>query len=360
MTVRFPTVADVGEAGLLRRISRLLPPPPEASVGIGDDAAVVAPPRGTMILTTDALVEGTHFLRSWFRPAEVGHKALAVNLSDAAAMGARPDYALVSLILPPAMSVAAVEAMYRGLARLARNAGVAVIGGNLARGERASVTVALVGSAPRGRAVTRGGSRPGDALYVSGRPGLAYLGFRLLERARPAPADGGAGGRDPWRFPAREPAWRAALVRAVPGSRPALAAFLRPVPRLALGGELHRLGATSAIDVSDGLAADLRHLAAAGARPVADAERFPVSPAFRRLAGGLELDPGAAILRGGEDYELLFTLPGASAGRLGARAVIAGTPVTRIGEIAPGPPGAFLRRKGRTSRLDAESFEHFA
>lgn len=139
------TLADIGELGLLERLGRLVGPPPEGTVGIGDDAAVIPWGRGPVLATTDSMVEGTHFRTDWFRPEEVGYKSLAANLSDAAAMGGRPTHALVSLVLPPTLPVRSVERLFRGMLELARAQDVLVVGGNLARGDAVAVTVALLG-----------------------------------------------------------------------------------------------------------------------------------------------------------------------------------------------------------------------
>jgi thiamine-monophosphate kinase len=329
-------------------------------VGIGDDAAVI-PVRGThALLTTDALVEGTHFHRAWFLPEEVGHKALAANLSDAAAMGGRPTHALVSLILPPATSVAAVERMYRGMRRLARREGVRVIGGNLARGERISVTIFLLGDFPKGKPLLRTGARPGDRVFVSGRPGLAYLGLRLLSEVLPPRRFGKLSARDPWLpAPSGEPAWRRELRMSDPEAAAALKRFLLPEPRVRLALALRALRPTSLIDLSDGLSIDLGHLAESGARLHIDPERLPIRPRFEALAHALGEHAVVACLRGGEDYELLFTLPPREAGRAGRAGRLAGIPITEIGEVADGRPGTFVPHGEGWAALPPLGFRHF-
>jgi len=345
------TLADIGELGLLERLTRLVGRPPEGAVGIGDDAAVIPWGRGPILATTDAMVEGTHFRRSWFRPEEVGHKSLAANLSDAAAMGGRPTHALVSLVLPPTLRVRAVERMFRGMLRLARREQVAVVGGNLARGEAISVTVALLGSFPGRGPFLRSGARPGDRIYVTGQPGLSHLGLRLLETADRAP--------DLWEDGARGvPEWRRALTRGRPGAGTALRRFLTPEPRLQLVRDLSIFRPTALIDLSDGLAADLARLGATGKRFVLDEERIPRSRAFVRLAESLDQDPTAVALGGGEDYELLVAIPPQAALKLGAKATIAGIPLTRIGEVEAGT-GVALRTASGMRPLPAAGFKHF-
>ncbi len=314
-----------------------------------------------VLLTTDALVEGTHFHRAWFLPEEVGHKALAANLSDAAAMGGRPTHALVSLILPPKTSVSAVERMYRGMRRLARREDVQVIGGNLARGERISVTIFLLGGFPSGRPLLRNGARPGDRVFVSGRPGLAYLGLRLLsEVLPPSKRARNRSAHDPW-FPPPpgEPAWRRELRTSDAEAAAALKRFLLPEPRLQLALALRAHGPTSLIDISDGLSVDLGHLAEAGARLHIDPERLPIRPRFEVLAHALGEHAVVACLRGGEDYELLFTLPPRAAGRIRGEGRLAGIPIAEIGKVVDGRAGVFLPHGNGWTAMPPLGFRHF-
>ncbi|WP_242361981.1 thiamine-phosphate kinase, partial [Anaeromyxobacter sp. SG17] len=238
-----------GEFELIRRFTHALPLRGEGvRVGPGDDAAVLAPPRGEeLVVTADAVVAGVHFDRA-FSPEDVGWKALAVNLSDLAAMGARPLWALVCLGVPPGVRPAELVRLGRGLGACARRYRVAVAGGNVTRASELSVTVTVIGAVPEGRALLRTGARAGDLVAVTGTLGDAALG-----RAPGAPA---------------------ALVRRQ----------RRPTPRLAAGRALAGV-ARAAIDVSDGLVQDLAHLCEAsrvGARiGVAD---LPLSAAAERLA----------------------------------------------------------------------------
>lgn len=360
-----PTLADLGEARFLERIARLVPEAEPGVVGIGDDAAILPGGRGSVLLTTDALVEGTHFHRRWFRPEEAGYKALAVNLSDAAAMGGVPRFAAVSLILPGTTAMQSVARLYRGMLGLARRTGVSVVGGNVAEGKAVSVTVSLLGSFPRGEPVLRSGARPGDRLYVSGQPGLARLGLRLLQDRRAS----GSGGRS--RSRAREPRlpdlWESAgkeaaaprreLARSHPGGATALKRFLTPEPRLALARNLQLYRPTAMIDVSDGLGEDLFHLAGGGRAMRVDPGRFSFPPAFRKLASILGEAPEDAYLKGGEDYELLVALPPETAERLGPRAVLAGTPLTAIGTVAAG--SGVILEGDRQRTLSRSGFQHF-
>jgi thiamine-monophosphate kinase len=238
--------------------------------------------------------------------------------------------------------------------RAARPDGVAVVGGNLARGDRIAITVTLLGSLPQGEPVLRTGARPGDRIYVTGQPGLAHLGLELLAR----------GDRDPedlWRPPApRPPAWRTGLGRTHPGSRAALQRFLVPEARLAVARDLAQHRPTAMIDVSDGLATDLHRLAGSGLRFVIDTESIPRSRGFIRLAEAMEADPISVSLGGGEDYELLLCLPPSAALRVGPRVVVAGIPLTRIGEVEPGEGVVCRDERGREAPLVASGFRHFA
>lgn len=290
----------IGEFELIDLFARELPPDGEGVIlGIGDDAAVLAPPRGErLVLSVDAVVEGVHFRRGW-APEDVGWKALAVNLSDLAAMGARPLWALVALATPPGRDPAWLARVGRGLAGCARRHGLAVVGGNVTRARDLSLTVTVAGAAAR--TMTRAGARPGDLVLVSGTLGDAALG--LARGAAP----------------------------------PLVARQRRPAPRVALGRALAGL-ATACVDVSDGFLQDLGHLCRAsgvGARLWLAA--VPLSPAYR-AATRRARDPWEAALSGGEDYELVVTLP---ARRLGAALAAARRAGTRLS-----PVGSVVARKG--------------
>jgi thiamine-monophosphate kinase len=259
-------------------------------LGIGDDCAIVRPRRSSddLLYTTDMLIEGTHFLRDTHRPEDAGWKALARGLSDIAAMGGEPQFCLVSLALAGWTTGYWVERFYDGLLALAGQTGTALIGGDLAATDRLICDIVVGGTVPRGQALRREGSRAGDAIYVSGQLGGSARG---LETRRGA-------------------AWQR---------------HKRPEPRLALGRFLReRVGATAAMDLSDGLSLDLHRLcAASGLR--AEIEAPPMFP-----AATLE-----QALHGGEDYELLFTAPpGVRVPRS-----FRGLPLTRIGVMRRGQPG---------------------
>lgn len=256
-------------------------PPP---AGPGDDCAVIPPGRHATCVTTDALVDGVHFTRDTFSLEDVGHKALAVNLSDLAAMGAEPDWAVCALGLPRHVTPDDVRELGRGMSRLARAHGVRLVGGNVTRALELSVTLTVSGKLPRGRApLLRSGTKPGDVLYVSGPLGLAAAGLDVLSRARTA------GGHVPESF--------SALARAQRRPAPHLAWALAAAPLV-----------SAAIDVSDGLAQDLGHVCESS-RVGAELTRasLPITAELEAWAGSRERAESTA-LTGGEDYVLLVAV----------------------------------------------------
>lgn len=271
-------------------------------LGIGDDAAVLAPPPGmALVMTTDALIEGAHFLPG-AAPRSLGHRALAVNLSDCAAMGAQPLWALLSLVLPVA-DESWLTQFAAGLAAQLRTHGVALVGGNLARGPLA-ITVQLTGAVAPGQAMRRDRAQAGDELFVSGTLGDAAAG-RAVQDGRMAGNDGN----------------RQALVRR----------FEYPEARVALGCRLPGL-ASACIDLSDGLLTDLpRLLQASDLGCELELQRLPVSGPLRAVAGS-----GAAMLalRGGEDYELLIAAAPQRRAALQNAAAECGTPLTHIASLS--------------------------
>ena len=313
------TVGDLGEAAVIERIRRRTPDAPDwVPTGIGDDAAVVEPARGTLdVVTTDAVVEGVHFDRSFVSAADVGHRTLAVNLSDLAAMGATPRAAVLSLVLPGTLAVADLDGMIEGLLALAARHGVALVGGNVTRTTGPLVLgLTAVGAVRRRRVLTRGGGRPGDELWVTGAVGAAAAGLDAL-RQGPAP--------DPVSDPELDDC---------------MARYRRPEPRVRIGALLGRNRvARAGIDLSDGLADGLRQLAhASGLGAEVDATAIPVHPGARRWFAGAGSDPVEAALGGGDDYELLIAVPRRQrrALRMLAR-LFRGVPVTRIGELTKVP-----------------------
>jgi thiamine-monophosphate kinase len=279
----------------------------DVRLGIGDDAAVLAVPAGQeLAVAIDTLVEGVHFPHGT-PPRDIGWKALAVNLSDLAAMGAAPAWALLALTLPQA-DATCVDGLAEGFAQLAQEYGVALVGGDTTRGPFC-LSVAVHGFVPSGQALTRAGARAGDAVFVTGTLGGAAGGLRLVQ------------GRLPF-----DPADEAHL---------ALRARLdRPTPRVRTGLAL-RGHASACIDVSDGLLADLGHLcAASGVGAQIDSGALPLPPALRAVFGHAAARELA--LSGGDDYELCFTVPRAAVGAMQAALAAVDGKATRIGTIVEG------------------------
>ncbi|HZZ86378.1 MAG TPA: thiamine-phosphate kinase [Anaeromyxobacteraceae bacterium] len=292
-------------------------------LGIGDDCAVLRPPPGELLLATvDAVVEGVHF-DARFAPADVGWKALAVNLSDLAAMGARPLWALCALAVPAGADPRRLVAVGRGLAACARRHRIALAGGNVTRAAELSLTVTVLGSAPPARVLRRDGARPGDLLLASGTLGDAALGL-------------------------------------VPGAARALVLRQRrPAPRLALGRALGGL-ASACIDLSDGLAQDLGHLcAASGVGARVELERLPRSAAYRRAVRGAA-DPWAPAVSGGEDYELCLAVPEARLPAALAAARRARTPLAVIGRLTRGRTVILEAPGGARYRPPRAGHDHLA
>lgn len=336
MTAR--TCKRLTERALIRGVRRQAPPGAGVRVGIGDDAAVLEPSPGCLLVaTTDLLLEDVHFRRRYAEPADIGWKALAVNLSDIAAMGARPRWALVALACPQTTTLDEVDAFYEGLLALGSEHGVALVGGDTAGSPRGwVVNLTVLGEAehpPR----LRSGARPGDLVAVTGTLGRAAAGLAVLERPT-APA-----GVPP-----------AALAEVTE-------AHLRPRPRVAEGRWLGAApGVTALIDLSDGLATDLAHIleeSQVGARVQLD--RLPLTDSTRTVARALGADPVAWATGGGEDYELLLTCgPDAFAGLQAGLAQATGARLTVVGEIVEGRTLTFLDARGR-ARAVAPGFEHF-
>ena len=327
-------VGELTERELIGRIQRCLPPSPEwMPIGIGDDAAVVVPERNRLeVLSVDALVEGVHFDRAFTPPAAIGHRALAVNLSDLAAMGASPRLCLLSLVLPPEWPVHEFDEMILGLTSLAARNRVHVAGGNLTRSPGPLVIdVTVSGSVKRRRALTRAGARPGDELYVTGAIGAAAAGLQMLKAGLTAEASGPCGRH-----------------------------FLYPEPRVRTGTLLGRNRAASAcVDLSDGLADGVQRLAEqSGVGAVIDAGALPIEPAARTWFDGQAQDAMHSALTGGDDYELLFTVRPRTRGRLKAAMQPGDTPLTRIG-VCTADRAVVLRGEGAGDRQMPAGYTHF-
>ncbi len=316
------------EFDLIRRhFSRLTPSRSDVLLGIGDDAALVGVAAGQQLaISVDTLVSGVHFFPH-VDPETLGHKALAVNLSDLAAMGAEPAWVTLALTLPSADD-AWLTAFARGFAALAGRFGVALIGGDTTRGPL-SITVQVHGLVPEGSALRRSGARAGDGLYVTGQLGDAALALEML-RSRQAPPAGFASLRE---------------------------RLERPQPRVEAGLALRGV-ASSAIDLSDGLLADLGHvLEASGVGARIDLPCLPLSPVFAEwLAASGDWTPALA---GGDDYELCFTASDAHTGEIDGIARELGLAITRIGTIEGEGGVRVWREEGRPWRVSRTGFDHF-
>ena len=341
-------VNEVGEHALLARLLARLPrPSASVLVGPGDDAAVLASGRNErLVVTTDAVVEGVHFNCAYSSPADIGHKALAVNLSDLAAMGATPRWALLSLVLPASSLVSEVEELVDGLSALARRHGVAVVGGNITRTDGPLVVdVTAGGEVASRRWLTRSGAKAGHEIYVSGAIGGAAAGLEMLAaRLGAANREPGAGNGE--RIPDPVCAER----------------HRRPEPRVRLGVAVGRArAAMAAMDLSDGLADALRQVAAASGVGVRiDGDAVPIDACAREWWTSRGVDPVCAAVRGGDDYELLFAVPPRSGGALRSVARhVADPPLAKIGVFTKDPRELVIARGGNEDALP-EGFEHFA
>jgi thiamine-monophosphate kinase len=303
------TVADLGEFGLIAAIAALLPASSAGGVGIGDDAAVVGAPDGRVVATTDLLVEGRHFRRDWSGASDIGVKAAAQNLADVAAMGASPTALLLGFAAPGDLLVTWVEDLVRGLAEECERAGASVVGGDVSGADSVMLAITALGDLGGRDPVTRSGARPGDRLAVAGGPGRSAAGLALLEAglagAPGVPGVPGAVGQSV------TPAPGVPRVTGPAGEFAGLvASHRRPQPPYACGPEAAALGATSMIDISDGLVADLGHVAeASGVRLDVETARLPADPGLRAAAAALGADWLRWALTGGEDHALAATFP---------------------------------------------------
>ena len=335
-------VRDVGEFGLIARLRQALPEPVRTSddliLGIGDDAAVWEPTAGErVVITTDSLVEGIHFRTDWTDWRRLGHKVLAVNVSDLAAMGAAPKVAVVTLGLTGEESVNDLEDLYGGMGELARRNRMVIAGGDIVRSPNClSFHVTALGETRQHRMLTRAGARAGDIIGVTNTLGASAAGLHLLE------------------LPAGDPRRTAATADLL------IDAHLRPEPRVAAGAVLSEGGASAAMDLSDGLLGDLpKILEASGVSAELDEARIPVPAAVRALFPEQWL---ALAERGGEDYELLFTIPADRWDELHGSLAAIGEDATAIGIIVPAQPTSVIRMiaSDGTERIVAPgAFDHF-
>jgi thiamine-monophosphate kinase len=333
-------IDSIGEFSLIAGIRRRMEGkyPPEVALGIGDDCAVLRPQAGMeWVITTDTQVEDIHFRRAWLTPYQIGWRAMAVNLSDLAAMGAQPFAALAALVLPAATEEAFFESCLDGVCDLGLRFGCPLVGGNLARDPaHLSLTFTLLGRVPRGKALLRSGAKAGDEIWVSGRLGGSAAGLQTL--LRPIPLLDSLGTRLRLRYAQPQPRIHEAL-------------FLCASERL-----------TSMIDLSDGLAGDLGHIcdeSGVGAR--IRTEALPLEPGVREVAAALGQDPLEYALRGGEDFELCCTAaPGALAPVLDEFRTRFGIDLTSVGMITDEHVLQLVRADGLRTSLSPQGFDHFS
>ena len=326
------SLRELGEFGLISRIAGLVPPGEGVVVGIGDDTAAVAPVPGRLCLvTSDMLVEGVHFDLSYSDPLSLGKKSLSVNLSDMAAMGGEPRNFLLSLAVPPSVSLEFLDECVRGMLQRAKEFGVTLIGGDTcAAPDRLVISITLLGDQSPDLIVRRSGARPGDRVCVTGVIGDAALGLELLRKGI---KDGAAVER-----------------------------HLDPTPRVREGRSLAEAGVPSSmIDISDGLLADLGHIlemSAVGARLHCAA--LPLSPHLRARFPAAGEEALSLALAGGEDYELLFTTPPIKLPIMFEVMEKAGTPVTVIGEITAEQGLVLTGPDGSTCSVPRSGYDHFS
>jgi thiamine-monophosphate kinase len=330
------------EFELIAHLTRGLSTRPDVALGVGDDCAILDLNNDTLLLaTSDSQVEGVHFTRHFSSPEQIGRKALSVNLSDIAAMGGEPHYALVSLILPANLSRSYIDTLYTGIRHEAAHYTTAIVGGNIASSGKAAslvIDITLLGTIERGRAITRSGAHSGDTLMITGTLGDSAAGlYTLLHPSARYPRD----------------------------AQEALRTVHRtPQPRIRVGRILSQLGPTiitAMLDVSDGLSGDLAHLCArSNVSARIDLAHLPLSPSIRTVAASIGYDPFSWALHGGEDYELLFTVsPGHEQKVIDAVHAATGISVTSIGTMLPSEAGMTVAYPdGREDVLEVRSWNH--
>jgi thiamine-monophosphate kinase len=325
---------DLGEFGLIHRIRKWMTASDPALIqGIGDDVAVIEVGTKALLITTDILMEGIHFNKSWIDPFQLGKKALAVNLSDIASMGGAPKYFLISIGLPKNLPLSFVSSFYRGLKKEANQFRVELVGGDTSFAQKITINICLLGEGKKSDLLFRKGAKIGDDLFVSGTLGDAALGLKILQgKGRAKGAEG--------------------LIQK----------HLSPCPRVELGQAIakHHL-ATSMIDVSDGLLMDTSHLleeSGVGVRIWED--QIPLSRLYQKWSHSFSKDPFRFALSGGEDYELLFTAPSEMRKRISSFTHSLKIPITRIGEILPKKEGLhIIKKNGKDYFPSRLGFEHF-
>ena len=324
-------VSELGEFGLINHLAKMVSTPEDKQllVGIGDDAAAWKNNASVQLATIDSFTEGIHFPTGTASWEELGWKALAVNLSDIAAMGGIPRYALASIALPDDTEVEDVTSLYTGMIELARESGVAIIGGDTSSAPLVSITITIIGDATNGNILTRSAAKLGEQVAVTGYLGAAAAGLEMLTRQLQFASEATTYLRN---------------------------AFLHLHPRISEGQMLVEQGVKTAIDISDGLVADLKHVCEASqVSAQKEVDSVPVQPLVKANFGDKWLE---LALSGGEDYELLFT---ASAEVIDKVKRATSCPITVIGKIVTGKIGeiTLVDGKGNPVNLGKKGWEHF-
>lgn len=338
MTIK---ISDIGEFALIERIRKIIEnaghKPGLLIHGIGDDAAVFTPEPGyEMVVTCDSMVDGRHYLKEYMAPIEIGRRAMIMNISDIGAMGGIPLYALVTLGLTSTEKVDDIEDMYRGFIQELEPFNASIIGGNITQtAGNTFIDITLMGKAKRGYIALRSGAKPGDALMVTGYPGSAGAGYRLI-------ADGVAQASE---------------------NKTLIDAYLRPVHRAREGHALAASGMiTSMMDVSDGLSGDLYHICESSSIGAELWEQMlPVSNALKEISSLYKLSPVDFILAPSDDYELLFTCAIKNIEDIKRVLAEFNCPVTHIGDIVPLAQGiTLISSNGEKGPLNKKGWDHFS
>jgi thiamine-monophosphate kinase len=324
-------LTELGEFALIAAIKEMAATGPGVIKGIGDDAAILMPSPGMVVLvTTDLLLEGVHFNLDFIDPYRLGRKAVAVNLSDMAACAGIPTAFLVSLATPAETEMAFMRSLYQGMLEQAQEFKVSLVGGDTSRGEKLLISITLMGEAEQAKVIYRAGAKKGDHIFVTGTLGDAALGLEQLKKGK------------------RE--------------GEAITRHLAPIPRVREGREIAQQGlATAMIDISDGLAADLGHiLESSNVGAEVRLSSLPLSEEYRKEVAAYNADTYALALTGGEDYELLFTAPEERTAAIKKLAREFGIPITMIGEITDISQGVTIYGEdGKVYPVKQRGHDHF-
>jgi thiamine-monophosphate kinase len=310
-------VKDVGEFRLIDRITKK-PKNKDIFVGIGDDAAVIKTKKGLQVLTTDCLVEGDHFNKEWFSPTQIGMKAIEINVSDIACMGAIPKYALVSFALPNDLEVDFVENIYKGMWKSCDEYEIEIIGGNMAHSEKIFISVTLTGEVENKNLTLRSGAKPGDLIFVSGHLGNGKAGLRLFQRG-------------------------------IDGFENVKKGYLEPKAQLKIALKLSPY-INSMIDISDGLAPEIKHICTQSkCGAIIYKDKIPISDEIRNAAKKIRENPYDYALFGGEDFELVYTVSKENIKKVNG---------FLVGEITE-KEDILLSFKGKEKKLTQNGYDHF-